>query len=189
MPARKGVKKPAKRAVFNAAEIHDINCIVDMGITYGMPIEAIVVDLCDAFYKMTRSTAVGWINRRKNEIAISKRQLGIDEDTNRGIQILRYENVYALAMQRGDFKSALAAAKELGAIQGVLQTAKTTKIGTATQTNIENMTFANIPDSALENLGELTDAQIKMAWVKGEFTEKQAKKLHDESRGLDSEED
>jgi len=41
----------------------------------------------------------------------------------------------------------------------------------------------------LENLGELTDAQIKMAWVKGEFTEKQAKRLYDESRGQSVEED
>lgn len=185
MPA----KKPSKQRPWTPAEKEDITTLIHVSLTYGMPIEAIVVDLCDAFYKMTRSAAVGWINRCKNELAVSNRQLGIDEDTNRGIQILRYENVYALAMQRGDFKSALAAAKELGAIQGVLQTAKTTRIGTATQTNIENMNFANIPDSALENLGELTDAQIKMAWVKGEFTEKQAKKLHDESRGLHSEED
>lgn len=185
MPA----KKPSKQRPWTPSEKEDITTLISVSLTYGMPIEAIVVDLCDAFYKMTRSAAVGWINRCKNDLAISNRQLGIDEDTNRGIQILRYENVYALAMQRGDFKSALAAAKELGAIQGVLQTAKTTRIGTASQTNIENMNFAHIPDAALENLGELTDAQIKMAWVKGEFTEKQAKRLYDESRGQSVEED
>jgi len=178
-------KKSGRGVQWSAAEREDIATIIDCGFAYGLTTEAIVTDLVDHFYKMTRPMAVSFVASRKRELPVSKAKLQMDEDTNRGIQLLRYESVYALAMQRGDLKAALTAAKEIGAVQG-LTAEPVTKATRGRAVNVEQVNVLGIPESVLQNLEELSDEQLKISWHNQEFTEEQAKYLYDQSRGIET---
>lgn len=167
---------------WTAAEREDIITLIDCGFAYGLPVEAIVTDLVDHFHKMSRAMAVGYVTARKRELPVSKARLQMEEDLNRGVQLLRYESIYGLAMQRGDFKSALAAAKEIGAVQGLTADAPT-KTTRSRSVNVETVNVLGIPDAVLQGLEELSDEQLQISWHNQEFTEDQAKLLYDQSRG------
>lgn len=169
-----------------ASEREDITTIIDCGFAYGLPVEAIVTDLVDHFSKMSRAMAVGYVTARKRELPVSQARLQMEEDFNRGVQLLRYESVYGLAMQRGDLKSALAAAKEIGAVQGLTADSPTRPSKTARAVNVETMNVLGIPDAVLKGLEELSDEQLEISWHNQEFTEDQAKLLYNQSRGIEN---
>lgn len=167
-----------------AAEREDITTIIDCGFAYGLPIEAIVTDLVDHFSKMSRAMAVSYVNARRRQLPVSKARLQMEEDLNRGVQLLRYESVYGLAMQRGDLKAALSAAKEIGAVQG-LTADLPSRQGKSRSVTVETMNVMGIPEDVLKGLEELSDEQLQLSWANGEFTEAQADMLHDLSRGIE----
>ncbi len=171
---------------WTAAEKEDITTIIDVGFAYGLPVEAIVTDLVDHFSKMSRTMAIAYVANRKREIPISKARLQMEEDLNRGVQLLRYEGIYGLAMQRGDLKAALSAAKEIGLVQGLTADMPVKTGRSPRSVNVENMNVLGIPESVLNGLEELSDEQLKISWSNHEFTEDQAKLLYDQSRGIDT---
>lgn len=179
-------KRVGKSVKWTAAEIEDIYATIDCGLAYGLPTEAIATDLLDTFYLMSRPMAVSYINERRRRIVTSKAQLSVEEDLNRGIQILRYENIYALAMQRGDLRSALAAAKELGAVHGLMERDSPPKQSRSRTVHVEQMNVMGIPEDVLKGLEPTSDQQLELSWINKEFTEEQAKFLVDQSRGVDT---
>jgi hypothetical protein len=178
-------EKIRKNPQWTAGEKEDITTIIDVGLAYGLPVEAIVTDLVDHFSKMSRTMAIAYVANRKREIPVSKARLQMEEDLNRGVQLLRYESIYGLAMQRGDLKAALTAAKEIGAVQG-LTVDMPSKPVKSRSVNVENMNVLGIPDSVLKGLEEMSEEQLQISWANHEFTEDQAKLLYDQSRGIDS---
>ena len=170
----------------SASEREDIITLIDCGFAYGLPVEAIVTDLVDHFSKMSRAMAVGYVTARRRELPVSQARLQMEEDFNRGIQLLRYESVYGLAMQRGDLKSALAAAKEIGAVQGLTADSPSKAPRAPRSVNVETMNVLGIPDAVIKGLEELSEEQLEISWHNQEFTEDQAKLLYDQSRGIQS---
>lgn len=187
-------KKPRQQAKPTKSEwsVQDQNAIckiVNTGISYGLPASATIVALCEAFPTMNKYKAMWWIRDCKKKITVSPELLSTEEDNNRGLLIMRYECIYGSAMERGDLKTALAAAKELGAIQGIMNEVKQ-QAKPFNRTNI--VTTHNvlaIPQTTIDNLDALTDTQLRIGLSKGELSDEQADFLFKASRGLDTEGD
>lgn len=164
-----------------------ITATIDKGIAYAASNDSVVKTLIETVPQMNRARALALIAWRKRSIAITQARLVTLEDQNRGELILRLECVYALAMERGDVKGALSAAKELGILFGVSSPQQSTSRSPRNVTH--NNVMFNIPDSQLDSLNELTDAQLRHALAKQEVSEPQAQFLVDSRVGLEVEED
>lgn len=190
MAGRKPSNQPKpKKSEWTVQEQNEICKMIDTGISYGLPDSATIVSLCEAFPTMTKLKAMWWIRDRRKGVAVSTNLLQTQEDNNRGLLIMRYECIYGSAMSRGDLKTALAAAKELGAIQGVMNEVKASggrPFGKSTTVSTVNV--LSIPHSTIENLDALSDTQLRIGLSKGELNEEQANFLFNASRGLPTEE-
>jgi len=134
--------------------------------------------------RISRATASGWISRTLKEIAKSDARLMTDANINRGLYMLRLEQAYALAVDRGDIKLAIAAASALAEAQGI----KATTGGQAkrlVQNNVDKSTtnILQVTPDSLEDLNELSEAQIRQALNRREVTPKQAEALVAASNG------
>jgi len=134
--------------------------------------------------KISRATASGWISRLIKEIAKSDARLMTDANINRGLYMLRLEQAYALAVDRGDIKLALAAASALAEAQGVKQGSggQTKRL---VQNNVDKSTtnILHVTPEGIEDLNELSEAQIRQALNRKEVTPRQAEALVAASNG------
>jgi len=134
--------------------------------------------------RISRATASGWISRLIKEIAKSDARLMTDANINRGLYMLRLEQAYALAVDRGDIKLALAAASALAEAQGVKQGSggQTKRL---VQNNVDKSTtnILHVTPEGIEDLNELSEAQIRQALNRKEVTPRQAEALVAASNG------
>lgn len=134
--------------------------------------------------KISRATASGWISRLIKEIAKSDARLMTDANINRGLYMLRLEQAYALAVDRGDIKLALAAASALAEAQGVKQGSggQTKRL---VQNNVDKSTtnILHVTPEGIEDLNELSEAQIRQALNRKEVSPRQAEALVAASNG------
>lgn len=134
--------------------------------------------------RISRATASGWISRLIKEIAKSDARLMTDANINRGLYMLRLEQAYALAVDRGDIKLALAAASALAEAQGVKQGSggQTKRL---VQNNVDKSTtnILHVTPEGIEDLNELSEAQIRQALNRREVSPRQAEALVAASNG------
>lgn len=146
--------------------------------------ETIVRLIMEECPKIGRAVASGWISRLIKEIAKSDARLMTDANINRGLYMLRLEQAYALAVDRGDIKLALAAASALAEAQGVKQGSggQTKRL---VQNNVDKSTtnILHVTPEGIEDLNELSEAQIRQALNRKEVTPRQAEALVAASNG------
>ena len=135
--------------------------------------------------RISRTTASGWISRILKEIAKSDARLMTDANINRGLYMLRLEQAYALAVERGDIKLAIAAASALAEAQGIKQGSGGQGAKRLVQNNIDKSTtnIMHVTPDSVEDLNELSEAQIRQALNRREVTPKQAAALVAASNG------
>lgn len=83
----------------------------------------------DSRESIVQNTSKKWqVSSRQIDTYISKAKIAIEKSVSRNVSydyakaIRRYEDLYKLNLQRKDYKTALAANKELAALQGLFKT-------------------------------------------------------------------
>lgn len=131
--------------------------------------------------KVSKRTASIMVNRIVKETARSEARLKLDESMNRGLLIARLEAAYTLAVNRGDVRSAISAAIELAKSQGVYPMAAKQTTPRVVDKSVTNV--LNVTGEAIENLDELSDAQLRAALDRRVVSVKQSRALIDSSNG------
>jgi len=170
----------------SAEERQKIEELVRNGLAQCYRRETIIKLILEHSPKVSRATANGWISRILKGIAKSDARLLADTNINRGLYLLRLEQAYALAVERGDIKSALASASAIAEAQGIKQTTGgSTGRGRLVQNNVDKSTtnILHVTPEGLEDLNELSDAQITQALKRKEVTPRQAAALVAASEG------
>lgn len=183
--AKKRPKKPGSQSPFTLSQRREIYETIDHALSHNMKTSVLVIQLMSNYEAMTDTGARKMIQARQRMNAKTSAGLVEQSDINRGLYILRLESIYGLAMERGDFKCAAQAAKDLAAVQGVLianQAAGPRKV-------VNTNNFLAIAQHSVDNLHELSDAQLKLGLDKREVSVDQAKLLVDQSRGIYQDDD
>jgi len=168
----------------SAEQRQKIEEIVKNGLAQCYRRETIIKLIVEYCPRVSRAVANGWISRILKSIARSDAKLLTDVNINRGLYLLRLEQAYAMAVERGDIKTAITAASAIAEAQGLKATT-----GTAgrklVQNNVDKSTtnILHVTPESLEDLNELSDAQITQALNRKEVTPKQAAALVAASEG------
>ena len=169
----------------SADERQRVEEIVRNGLAQCYRRETIIRQIVEYCPRLSRATANGWISRILKGIAKSDARLMTDANINRGLYMLRLEQAYALAVERGDIKLALAAASALAEAQGIKSSGSSPASRKLVQNNVDKSTtnILHVTPEGLEDLNELSEAQIRQALNRKEVTPKQAEALVAASNG------
>lgn len=76
---------------------------VDSGLAAGLTNTELINRIQALVPTITKKSAVGWVNARREKLSTSESTLNRDRDRNRGMALLRLECIYAAAFESGDF--------------------------------------------------------------------------------------
>jgi len=177
-----------KGKIYNAEQKRAIIDIIDKGLALFASEAHITTELIEnKVVKLSLAACKALIAARKRKLAISKTKLITEEELNRGLAVLRLECIYATAFQRGDYKTALAATKELAEIHGVYIASKPSKVVKTVTNNTQNV--LHITEDVVNSLDQFSDEQLKAALDQQEISPAQAQYLIDRREGKQPDEE